>query len=465
MLRLPTHFVASDRLSLKLGGGIFLLLVAGLPAAGLLFPAAQFDQTLLVLIGLAVAVAGAFAALRAPGLGFFALVVVALTFNIELETGTQTLVSGALLISTFLVIAWGLSRLAQKRNPEQVRLRLFLAAGLFCGIAVLSTIVGQYPWFAVAGAPLPAQLGGLAIFLLSAGILCAASQQLTSASLKHIVLLFLFLGVLNVLWWVLPVPERFSEILAPAGGMGAVFWTWYVAMGTSQALLNRELRPVWRLVIGCMTLGAIYVGLVHMLDWSSGWVPGLLAIWVICLLWAPARTCLVSVVLGALVLYNLDKFVPLIMNEGQSYSLMTRIEAMRNLIPVVSADPILGLGPANYYHYTRLFPIMGWYVNFNSHNNYVDILAQTGIVGLAAFLWLVFEVGRTGWRLCQRAKAGFSQAYAYGALGGLAGTLAAGMLGDWFLPFVYNVGLRGFRSSVLAWLFLGGLIALERETA
>jgi len=47
-------------------------------------------------------------------------------------------------------------------------------------------------------------------------------------------------------------------------------------------------------------------------------------------------------------------------------------------------------------------------------------------------------------------------------LGGLVGTLAAGMLGDWILPFVYNVGLHGYRSSVIFWLFLGGLVALEQ---
>ena len=36
-----------------------------------------------------------------------------------------------------------------------------------------------------------------------------------------------------------------------------------------------------------------------------------------------------------------------------------------------------------------------------------------------------------------------------------------GALGDWFLPFVYNIGIAGFRASVLGWLFLGGLLAME----
>jgi hypothetical protein len=34
------------------------------------------------------------------------------------------------------------------------------------------------------------------------------------------------------------------------------------------------------------------------------------------------------------------------------------------------------------------------------------------------------------------------------------------MLGDWVLPFIYNVGLNGMRASLLGWIFLGGLVAL-----
>jgi hypothetical protein len=40
--------------------------------------------------------------------------------------------------------------------------------------------------------------------------------------------------------------------------------------------------------------------------------------------------------------------------------------------------------------------------------------------------------------------------------------LVAAYMGDWVLPFVYNVGLNGFRASVLAWMFLGGLVVLEK---
>jgi len=71
-------------------------------------------------------------------------------------------------------------------------------------------------------------------------------------------------------------------------------------------------------------------------------------------------------------------------------------------------------------------------------------------------------IWRVGWRLRASAPEGFPQAYVVGCLGGLAGMLAAGMLGDWVLPFVYNIGLWGMRASVLGWLFLGGLVAMEQ---
>jgi hypothetical protein len=129
---------------------------------------------------------------------------------------------------------------------------------------------------------------------------------------------------------------------------------------------------------------------------------------------------------------------------------------------LVKMSPVLGLGPSNYNHYTPMYPLLGWYVKFNSHNNYWDIAAPTGLVGLALFAWLAAELGEMGWRVRRRVRDGFSRGYAAGALGGLAGMFAAGWMGDWFLPFTYNIGFPGFRAAMFAWLFLGGLMALER---
>ena len=71
-------------------------------------------------------------------------------------------------------------------------------------------------------------------------------------------------------------------------------------------------------------------------------------------------------------------------------------------------------------------------------------------------------VARLGWHLRQEAAEGFPRAYVCACLAGLAGSLAAGMLADWFLPFVYNIGFAGFRASMLGWMWLGGMVAVRK---
>ncbi len=71
---------------------------------------------------------------------------------------------------------------------------------------------------------------------------------------------------------------------------------------------------------------------------------------------------------------------------------------------------------------------MGYYVKFNSHNQYVDLIAQTGMLGLLAFGWLCLALSRLGFKLRGKVKDGFSKGYVNACLAGLAGMLAAGML-------------------------------------
>ena len=129
---------------------------------------------------------------------------------------------------------------------------------------------------------------------------------------------------------------------------------------------------------------------------------------------------------------------------------------------ISQASPLFGLGFANYYWYTPLFPIRGWRVSFNSHSQYVDLFAQVGLLGLICFLWIFFEVGRLGLIIKDRVSDEFARSYVSGVLGGVVGTLVAAFLVDWVLPFTYNIGLSGFRASILPWIFFGGLISIEQ---
>jgi hypothetical protein len=236
-----------------------------------------------------------------------------------------------------------------------------------------------------------------------------------------------------------------------------VFYIWLVAMAFSQAAFNKDLRSGWRLVLGGVVLVTIYILFVLKFADKSGWLSCFVAIAVIIMArsWRAGLALAPLAALSALYLWS-----GLVASDD--YSISTRFDALLIMAQIIKFSPILGLGFANYYWYTPLFPIRGYAVSFNSHNNYVDIVAQTGVVGLVCFLWLVWELGWLGWRLRREVPAGFAQAYVYGALGGLAGMVVAGFLGDWVLPFFYNLGLNGFRSSMIGWLFLGGLVSLEQ---
>jgi hypothetical protein len=403
--------------------------------------------------------------LRWPPLGLATLIAASLIVPFAIGTGTQTSLNVTVLLLPLLIGLWLFDMVAHQRQVRLLPSRPAWPLLALVLVATLAFISGQLPWLAFAQtAPLRAQAGGLAVFLLSAGAFLLVAHQVRDLRwLQRLTWLFLALGGLHVAARLLPSPGRFVLRLFPPGATGGLFWTWLVALAFSQAAFNRRLHLRWRLALGGLVLATFYANLFQAQSWASGWLPPLVA--VLATLWAgaPRLGLLTTLAAGVLAARNTQEVINLIM-INEEYSLVTRLEAWRILAEILKVNPILGLGPANYYWYTSLYPLLGWYVKFNSHNQYVDIIAQTGLLGLACFLWFAWEVGRLGWRLRARVPAGFAQAYVYGALGGLAGTLAAGMLADWVLPFVYNVGLDGFRASVLGWLFLGGLVSLEQIT-
>jgi O-antigen ligase len=352
-----------------------------------------------------------------------------------------------------------------------VPLLLFVASGL------VSLVAGRAYWDPLVPQPgnlLWVQLGQWGLYALSVAIfLLAADLGQGGRWLELAVWTFLAAASVVVVEFYLPPLGRLLGW--SSGGMAnrSMFWTWLAALGSGQLLFNRRLRPVGRLWLVVLLAAAAFVVWFIQRNWVSGWVPFSVALVTVFVLRVWRRNRAVSLVLCAvLVLIGAVLYPTLFAHAGGETELEIswggRVFLYRAVLGVVKDHPLLGLGPAAYRHYTSTHWLATGFgkalylqPEVSSHNNYIDIYAQQGLVGLALFLWFVVELGMLGRRLARRVAGDFQDGYVQGALGGLVGTLVAMLLADWFLPFVYNISFSGFRTSALAWMFLGGLVALE----
>ena len=419
--------------------------------AALAFVASQRQLILLLLLPLGVGLVLVF--LRWPSIGLIAAAVAGIVVPFLGPSGLNV----TMLLVALLLGLWLLDMVIPQNEIRFTPSRTVWPLLSLLVMAVISFGVGQLPWLTFAlHAPLGAQLGGLSIIVLSVGtFLLIANRVLDLVWLSRITWGFLAVASLSVIFRsVLPefgLPTR--ELFQP---VGTVFYVCLISMAFSQAVFNQGLHIGWRLALGGLVLVTLYFLFLVKFGDKSGWLSVFVSIAAILAVrsWRAGLVVALVAIVSALYLWT-----GLIATD--EYSISTRFDAWLIMGQIIKISPLMGLGFANYYWYTPLFPIRGYAVSFNSHNNYVDIVAQTGVLGLIFFLWFLWEVGRLGWQLREHVPSGFAQAYVYGALGILAGMAAAGMLGDWVLPFFYNLGLNGFRSSMLGWLFLGGLVSLE----
>jgi hypothetical protein len=412
----------------------------------------------------AIGVMGALFIVLKPPVGLIALLVAALVIPLQIDTGTQTSIHTALLLIPALFFVW-LANMLRKGAidivPSQTNLPLFALSV----IAVIAFIVGNLPWnYFVERVSLQAQLGGLSVFLFSVIAFFLAGNLIKDLRwLQILTWLFLVMGGTYIAGRIIPVLGQYSVAWMADGATGSLFWICLVALAWGQCLFNSRANWALRLVSGALAIATLAVGWFQAKSWASGWLPPLVAFGIIFWLRFPRVGTLLVASGIAIFAIKFSSILYVVSSDthGTLFPFYARLAAWQIVLQAAKPNLLLGLGPSNYYNYVALYPIFGYQVRFSSHNNFVDLVAQTGLFGLAAFVWFIVEFAREEWSLRHRAKDGFVMAYVCASLGALVGILASCFLGDWFLPFVYNVTLKGFRASMLGWLFLGGLVAIK----
>lgn len=399
--------------------------------------------------------------------GIVALIPISFFGYWNIGTGTNVSLNLSVLLPLLLIGIWVFQYAVISRRSPLESSTINAPALSFVAIASLSLITANIKWnpWTTVGASIHAQVAGWLLYVLPISVMLLSGNILKVDHLKWATWLFIGIGGIYISSFF--VPEQiniFSGTFVP-GGVGGMFWTWLPAMIAGQLFFNKHL-PKKIVFLLSITLIAIFIAgwVGGRKEWVSGWLPGLIAVITVLFFFSWKAGAFLSITLGAITLLTPASPLSEIMTSTQAYSISSRTAAWSILFELIQSNPIWGLGPSNYYYYTSIYPLLGWYVHFNSHNNYIDIIAQIGLVGLLIFAWLTLKFGQLGLDLRKKVRSGFETGYVYGVFGGLAGTLVAGLLGDWFLPFLYNIGIAGFRSSIYAWIFLGGLMALERST-
>jgi O-antigen ligase len=451
-----------------------LIIVAAFISAALLGQQASARFLILSVSGL-----GLLVLLRRPALGLVALAALSFTVPIAIGTGTEVALTPPVFIIPVIAGAWLLEGF-HSRTLRPPRSRAVLPLALFVLSGLISLLAGRAYWDPQV--PLPGnftlvQLGQWAIFALSGLIfLLAGALGRRERLLEAATWTFLALASVVVLEFFVPPLRRVLGWSAGTMANRSLFWTWLGALGAGQLLFNRKASVPVKVWLAVLLAGAAYIVWFEMSIWTSGWAPYTLAVAGTVLFWLWRRKRILAIVALLLLIVVAVWLAPAAFSHtgGQEEMDMTwggRLRLYQTTLDLIKEHPILGLGPAAYRHYGfAQWLSMGvgralWIrPNVSSHNNYIDIYAQMGLVGLGLFVWFLVEVGWLAVRSVRRFEGDFEAGYVQGARAGFLATLFAMMLADWFLPFVYNIGFPGFRTSALAWMFLGGLVALEQQS-
>ena len=411
--------------------------------------------------------------LKKPVLGLFLLIVVALLGPILISTGTEVYLNIAALLIPALFVIWLLTRMNRHdirlvASPTTKPLVLFLILviiSIFISNAIWDPNVPRRDNFILV------QFGQWGLFALSAvAFWLVGSFIKQEVWLRRLTAAFLLLGGALAIIRMLPGGSHIIDVVATNAITRAPFWMVLTALAAGQLMFNRTLSTRWRIfLIAILASVLAYSFFSDQQERTSNWVSVAVVVGVLLWLRLPKLRWIaigaVGLLLASGVLFQaLYTFAG--GNAKWEESGASRGVLIGRVLEDSMRNPITGIGPAAYRWYGMTRPLAyggAWWVQplVNSHNNYVDLFSQTGIIGLALFLWFMFELFRVVRKLHMHYTDGFAGGYTASMIGAWFSIMAIMALADWFLPFVYNLGFPGFQASVLVWMFFGGLLFYE----
>jgi O-Antigen ligase len=415
--------------------------------------------SVVILMGLVTVTALIYRHMQAPAL---AVLIVSTLLHDGINTGTDTKISFTFFLLYLWVFIWLFKMIVVERQFKLQPSHTNLTVGLFIVAVVVSFIwsnayVEAGVGYLYADKTIQRLMTGLVIIISAATHVLYANTVRSEKILKHIV--WWFIGV-GVVFGVLRLMT--GEVPAPLNDRGQ-FPAWITAIILGQLFFNDALRWPLRVVLTSTVVMWLLITLGVGITWLSGWVP-LLVVILTLTFFRSRKLLLVALLLMAV--YGISKIetIQRTLTTEEQESGTSRALSWERTVAVTGDHFFLGTGPAGYHFY---FTAYGYYDlngvgSFNlSHNNYVDILAQTGLVGFT--LWMLFWIaqGLNTWNLLRTpAPNGFLKGLKYTLVACYPAILVTMMLGDWLTPFPYTQTLAGIDYTIWAWMLTGLTVAL-----
>ncbi len=386
----------------------------------------------------------------------FVILLLALFVPFSLPTGRD---SRLVLSLVFTIIAFGMTVLRgitiDRRWPftgSPLTRPIVLWAIVTLAALVWSMAFRDVKVYAPPSFPFVQAASAVVMIMLPFALLATAHYLTTERQLKVLVAIFIVAGVVGLL-------PRFELLNLPVN-INGLFNMWVIALAGGLALFHRGLAIWQRGALAALMVAYVVWGVVLHVSWMAGWLPGALALGVMLANRSKFAVLISSVLVGAFLIFSLTSVDQVIANENTE-SGSTRLEAWAMNWSITKDHLLLGTGPAGYAaYYMSYFPRNA----MATHSNYIDIVAETGLIGAVIYLWLFARIALLGFRLVQRlrGRGDFLQALANSAFAGTLACVVIMAFGDWVIPFAYTQTIMGFDYCVYSWIFMGTLVVIDR---
>ena len=395
--------------------------------------------------------------LSRPQLGVYALVACAGAVRVSVGTGTGSVIVASLACAVLLCLCWMAHRIIHEERLNYLPRAIAIPSASLVFFTVFSLLWGRATLDPRIDMPTTfwrVQLAATALFIVSVGLLFVGADLLRDRQARRWVMTAI------VAIGFAAMPFRVLGINMPLLNTFGLFGLWFIVICWSQALANTELSRTKRYLLGCGALAWLVIQFSLQRDWTSGWLPPFLALIAVSILLRPRIGLTMAAGMVGFMLAFQSLVQDLISSEESQGSVggdFGRFELWERNIDLLREHLIFGTGPAGYaLYYVTLVPDKA----MSTHNNYMDIVAETGVFGLISFVALLIGLGWLGWRTLPHLTTGADRAACAAVLGGLCAVVQAMMLGDWVIPFVYNQTIAGFDHAVYTWLMLALLCGL-----